>query len=350
MPVATDGARGQVPEGLRVSTTSSQRADQAEILQSIHAPVAESLERVKASLLGLTDSQPVYLSELLEHVLDTAGKRVRPAVTLLAAGFHPNDGKTAEIMASAVELLHVATLVHDDTVDNSDVRRGKATVSSLWGKNAAVLLGDYVFATSATFVCDTDNIRVIRRFSETIMELSSGELHEIARSYDWTLTRDEYLQRIYNKTASLFTTAAESGGVLSGAPEETVQALKGYGYNLGMAFQIVDDILDFEGDSREVGKPVGNDLAQGILTLPAIMALERYPDANPIKDLSKSPGTNEHLEAAIDLVRDSFVIKDAYAVANEYCTKALDHLSGLAKNEARESLERHVDYVVVRTK
>ena len=134
--------------------------------------------------------------------------------------FHPYDHDLPLIMATAVELLHIATLVHDDTVDNSDVRRGKATVSSRWGRNVAVLVGDYVFATSATFVCDTKNVRVIRRFSETIMELSKGELSEIFDAFNWSLGRERYWQRIYEKTASLFSTAAESGAVLSGGPRE----------------------------------------------------------------------------------------------------------------------------------
>lgn len=327
-----------------------QKTDQAKILQQIMAPVDNSLKRVKSNLLGLPGNQPEYLSKLLKHVLDTGGKTIRPSVTLLSASFHPNDGKAVEIMASAVELLHIATLIHDDTVDNSDVRRGKGTVSNLWGDNAAVLLGDYVFATSAKFVCDTGNIRVIRRFSETIMELSSGELNEMEHSYKFTLTREEYLHRIYNKTASLFKTAAETGAVLSGATEKTVQALKGYGYNLGMAYQIVDDILDFQGDSEEVGKPTGNDLAQGVLTLPAIISLENYPTKNPILDLSSTSRTKDELAHVVSFISESDVIPESYAVAAEYCTKALEHLTGLDNNSARESLGLLVNYMAIRTR
>ena len=318
------------------------------VLEQAYQPVLESLDRVKKQIMGLARDQSPILTELLEHVLDTKGKRIRPAITLLASRFHPNDGVKAEKMAMAVELLHVASLIHDDTVDNSDTRRGKATVSSVWGRNAAVMLGDYVFATSATFVCDTGNIRVIRRFSETIMDLSSGELTEMTRAFSPVQTREEYLQALYKKTASLFFTSAESGAVLSGAPEGDVDALKGYGYNLGMAFQIVDDILDFDGTSEEVGKPVGRDLAQGIMTLPAIIALEDHPRDNPIHVLFRRPTDQEALQRAVETVQEPSNMERAYEVADQYCGVALEQLARLEKSQPRDSLEELVGYVLRR--
>jgi geranylgeranyl pyrophosphate synthase len=317
-------------------------------LDRIYAPVREGLGRVRDTLKGLPQDQLPIMGELFNHILDPAGKRVRPAITLLASRFHPNDGRAAEIMASAIELLHIATLIHDDTVDSSDFRHGKATVSSQWGRNAAVLLGDHVFATSATFVCDTGNIRVIRRFSETIMELSAGELNQMAAAFDCRQNREQYLHRIYCKTASLFTTAAESGAVLSGASEDKVQALKSYGYNLGMAFQIADDILDFEGSSEETGKPVGSDLAQGVLTLPAIIAMEQKPESNPIRDLCKSPADPEALERAVELVQDPAVMDEAFAVAGEFSSRALSSLDSLEQNGLRDSLAGLVPSLVRR--
>jgi geranylgeranyl pyrophosphate synthase len=326
----------------------NERRALAERLDRVYAPVQEELDRVNGKLRDLTGAQSPYLAQLLDHVLETTGKGVRPAITLLASRFHPNDGRAPLIMAAAVELLHIATLIHDDTVDNSDVRRGKATVSRIWGRNAAVLLGDYIFATSATFVCDTGNIRVIRRFSETIMELSTGELNEMAGAYNIEQTRKQYFQRIYDKTASLFTTAAESGAVLSGASEDVVQALKAYGYNLGMAFQVTDDIMDFEGSSEEIGKPVGSDLAQGILTLPALIAIERNPDDNPIATLCRRPADAEALRQAVELVQDPSIMEEAFAVADQYSRKALDSLAAIGPAEARDSLEDLVAFLVRR--
>jgi len=315
---------------------------------SIYRPVQEGLARVEDRLKDVANLEFPFMAKLLSHVLDTQGKRVRPAITLLAANFHPHDEQKTELLATAVELLHIATLIHDDTVDDSDVRRGRATISSVWGRNAAVLLGDYIFASSAAFVCDTGNIRVIRRCSETIMELSSGELHEMAESYNSSQTREQYFSRIYQKTASLFTTAGETGAVLSGAPEDVVQALKAYSYNLGMAFQIVDDILDFDGTEQEVGKPVGNDLSQGIITLPAIMAVERYPEGNPIVELANRPNDEECLRRAVDMVQESSIINDAYTVAHEFSRKSTDALDVLPKGPSSDSLRELANFLVTR--
>ena len=190
---------------------------------SILNPISEQLQLVDARLRAFSESSELpSLEDLLIHVFDSSGKLARPALTLLTAGFHPNDGEKVITMATAVEMLHVATLIHDDTVDESDTRRGRVTVSSSWGQHTAVRLGEYVFAASATYVCSTGNIRVIKRFSETIMDLSRGQLQETANSRDITKGMNDYLERIYFKTASLFSTSGESGAVLSGAPEPIV--------------------------------------------------------------------------------------------------------------------------------
>jgi geranylgeranyl pyrophosphate synthase len=318
----------------------------------IYQPIKEDLIRVEERLRSLSDVDTPYLPELLDYVFQTGGKRVRPAMTLLAASFHPYDHDLPIIMASAVELLHLATLIHDDTVDNSAMRRGKATVSDRWGKGVAVLLGDYVFATSATFVCDTNNVRVIRRFSETIMELSSGELMEYFGNANWKQGQEEYNDRIYKKTASLFRTSAESGAILSGAPEEMVQALNSYGYNMGMAFQIVDDILDVEGVPEEIGKPVGNDLLHGVLTLPSIMLIERYPKDNPIEKLFRDGDhrDEDNLKSALDMMQNSDIIPACYEVARGYCIEAQQALESLPDRPALHSLALLSNYMMERTR
>lgn len=301
-----------------------------------------------ANLKGLAERGYPVLVRALGHVLETPGKRVRPVVTLLASSFAAHDEEVTETMATAVELLHVATLIHDDTVDDSDLRRGRATVSHLWGRNTAVLVGDYLFAASATFVCDTGNIRVIRRFAETIMELSTGELSEMDDAFNTSLTMDQYLDRIYNKTASLFTTAGESGAVLSGAPEDVVAALRSYARALGMAFQMVDDILDFQGTEAEFGKPVGNDLANGVITLPVIIAMARHPEDDSVGRLFERPEDPDLLNRAVRMVQGPEVTDAAYAVAREYGAKALHSLEALPRSPARESLEQLVHYVLKR--
>jgi geranylgeranyl pyrophosphate synthase len=287
---------------------------------------------------------------MLDHILDSIGKGTRPAITLLASKFHPHDPQPPILMASAVELLHLATLIHDDTVDNADIRRGRPTVSSRWGEKMAVLLGDYVFAKSATLVCATQDIRVVRIFSETIMDLSSGELKERFAAYDWTVGKEQYWDRISQKTASLFCTAAKTGAILSGASESVVETFHTYGHSLGMAFQIVDDILDFQGTESEVGKPVGSDLAQGVLTLPAILLQEKYPQDNPIKELFENQGRKDSLEKAVEMINSSSVIDDSYATALEYCSQARKALEPLPDNVYRRSLMELPAYVLERKK
>ncbi len=317
---------------------------------SIYLPVTNELAQVEEHLHRISKEGVGDLANMLDYVVSTGGKRVRPAITLLASRFYGTDYTLPVIMATAVELLHVATLIHDDTVDNSSLRRGKATVGSLWGRNAAVLLGDYVFATSATFVCDTGNVRAIRRFSETIMDLSSGELLEYFNTYNWQQREEDYCNRIYRKTASLFSTAAETGALLSGAPEPAVQALKDYGHHIGMAFQIVDDILDVLGSTDEIGKPVGHDLLQGVLTLPTIRLIERYPEDNPVKALFQEGNTDGHLDRALEMMRNSGIVEECYGVVRDYCSKASHDLKALEDGPARRPLMDLAFYVMERTR
>jgi heptaprenyl diphosphate synthase/octaprenyl-diphosphate synthase len=321
---------------------------QTTAIDLIYQPVREQLVQVEKKLRDLASQGHPSISSLLGQVAGSPGKRLRPAVTLLASGFHDEGGDLPITMAAAVELLHVASLVHDDTVDNAAVRRGAATVSSMWGDNVAVLLGDYVFASSAVLVCDTNNVHVIRRFAETIKELSTGELMEQFGAYKWGLSMEEYKERIYNKTASLFRTAAESGAILSGAPDETVRALDSYGYNIGMAFQIVDDILDFEGTEEEFGKPVGNDLLQGTLTLPTILLMERYPDDNPVKRLFQNVEPDGNLKRAVEMIQSLDIIPQVYSIAAELHQKAVQALEPLPDSIYKRSLVDLAAYAMER--
>ena len=316
----------------------------------IYAPIRESLDRVERSLLDVSRLEFPFLAELLGHILASKGKRLRPTIALLASRFSEHDRETTEKMATAVELLHIASLIHDDTVDGSATRHGRATISSLWGRDVAVQTGDYVFASAAALVCETGNVRVIRRFSQTIMDLATGQLREVAETHDPDGTREDYMARIYAKTASLFVVAAEAGAALSGASVETVEAMSSYGRSLGLAFQIVDDILDFEGVEDHIGKPVGSDLANGVLTLPAIIAMERSPNGNPVRDLFRDPGNERYLREAVVMVQDPAVIKDAYAVARSYCESAHDSLKAVPAGPERDSLSEIVDYVLKRSK
>ncbi len=297
---------------------------------------------------GMAEKKRPFLAQLLDHTFSAPGKKVRPAITLLGSNFHPHDERITEKMATGVELLHIASLIHDDTVDGSSLRRGKLTIDSLWGPKTAVLAGDYIFAASATLVCDTGNIRVIKRFAETIMELSSGELQEMSESYSPAQTMEGYLERIYNKTASLFTTAAESGAVLSGASESCAEAMRRYGYNLGMAFQVVDDILDFDGTEEEIGKPIGSDLANGVITLPTLIAMKSGAGRDAVRRALELPNERDLLQEAVRLIQDDAILQESYEFANGYCKKALDSLAALPNSPSRDSLAELVSHVQVR--
>lgn len=314
----------------------------------LYGPVQGDMPQVEENLREITKVEFSWMALLLEHVLSQRGKLLRPAITLLAGKSYNYDLKLLIPMASATELLHTATLVHDDTIDNAQVRRGNPTINTLWDGNTAVLLGDYLFANSAEMVSRTQNVRVMRLFALTLMTILRGEMSQDFAGYDWGQSREAYFQRIGNKTAALFSMASESGALLSGAPERAVQALKEYGYNLGTAFQIADDILDFTGESDEMGKPVGSDLSQGTLTLPSILLMEYYPDENPILSLFQEKGNPGYLKKAVEMINNSHIIQDSYSVAERFSAEAQAALEPLPSGPARRTLEELTHYILER--
>lgn len=318
-------------------------------LKAIYEPVQADLVKVRESLTSIADVDFRWLAEQLEHVVSGSGKGIRPALTLLAGKFYGYELQYLLPMAVSVELMHTATLVHDDAIDKSDVRRGRSTVNKLWGEEAAVLLGDYLFAKAGEFVSDTQSPRVIKLFSQTLATISRGELNQLLDTFRLEQTRERYLQRISYKTAALFALSTESGAILSRAPEESVGILRDYGFDLGVAFQIVDDILDFTGTEESLGKPVGSDLAHGTLTLPAMLIMERYPGDNPVKMVFENHDAEKNLKAAIELVRTTSIADDCYAKAGEFCAKACARLDRLPDIESRKSLCGLADYVLRRT-
>jgi geranylgeranyl pyrophosphate synthase len=323
-------------------------------LSQIYAPVQQDLNKVESQLKAVCQVDFSRLAELLSYIL-SGGKGIRPALTLISGKLYHYDLERLLPMATSVELMHTATLVHDDAIDNSPVRRGRPTINRLWGEDRAVLLGDYLFAKAGEFAAATSNLRVIRLFAQTLQIISSGELAQTFDAFNLEQTRDHYLERISGKTASLFSLATESGAILSQAPEESIEILRGYGYNLGVAFQIVDDLLDFTGTEKEMGKPTGSDLAQGTLTLPAMFLLERYPTDNPVAELFTNRDMPEaekqkKIKKAIDLVRRSKVVKQCHELASGYCVKACSRLELLPDSPSRQALKNLADLVISRKK
>ena len=318
-----------------------------EISNYISEPVITELESVVSNLQDLAVSSG-FSNDVVSHAVISGGKKLRPIITLLSGAACLKINEYVITMATAVELLHIATLIHDDTVDKAGLRRGRSTASSIFGDDIAVLLGDYIFATSAMFVCDTKNIRVIRRFSETIMELARGELAERFSVYDWTQDIAKYEQRVYDKTASLICTAAESGAILSGSEPSYAENLKQYGINLGIAFQIIDDILDFTSTEEELGKPVGNDLIQGTITLPALIYANSYPEDPVLLRLKAGSREEIDLRELVDRIKDSSALTESFDVVDNYCELAKLNLAVLPYSRSKSSLEKLIEYVRVR--
>ncbi len=319
-------------------------------LSQIYSPVNEDLKQVEAALAAVCQVDFNWLAQLLTHSLGASGKRIRPALTLMSGQFYQYRFKYLLHMAVAIELMHTATLIHDDAIDKSDTRRGRATIYKLWGADPAVLLGDYLFAKAGVESSETHNIRAIRLFSQTLMIISGGELNQAQNAYNLNQTRQDYLQRIYGKTASLFCLSTESGAILSRAPAASIRILRDYGFNLGMAFQIVDDILDFIGTEAELGKPAGSDLKQGTLTLPAMMLIERYPQNNPIQKLFAERTRTENISLAIDQIRNSTIVDDCYKLAMEYCASACRTIQTLPDIAVKTSFNELAEFVVKRRK
>jgi octaprenyl-diphosphate synthase len=317
-------------------------------LKEIYAPIQKDLSIVEQRLkaIGVTDAP--WLGDLLTYALKGGGKRLRPAMALLSGSFYDYDPERLMPMILAVEIMHLATLVHDDTIDNSFVRWGRPTVNKVWGMEKAVLLGDYLFAKAGDLTASTENIRVIKLLPQTLMIITNGELAQSASAFQLGQSREQYIFRISSKTAALFVMATESGAVLSNAPEKSIKILHDYGYYLGHAFQIIDDILDFIGTEEEMGKPVGSDLAQGTVTLPILMLMEKYPRDNPVTRLFQSEEKTKNLKKAIEMVRNSTIIQECFDVAAEYCKQACRNLKLLPENEARVSLENLADFIVSR--
>ena len=319
--------------------------------EQLYGQVAGDLPLVDEALLSLAKSELPWLREMLRPMLAGGGKKLRPALALIAGRFGNYDLERLVPLAASVELLHTATLVHDDVIDDAPHRRGRPTAAALFGNAASVMLGDYMFAHAADFVAQTDNIRVIRNFAGTLRVMASGELQQDISAFQYSEDVQRYLDRIAGKTASLFATATEGGAIVTRAPEPQVAALRHYGESLGMAFQVVDDILDFTGDPEEMGKPVGSDLREGTLTLPAIFYMQGRRDDNPVRrafDAEDAGARDRHLAVAIEEIRNADALDQAREIAERFGARAREALVALPAGQARSTLDGLVDYVLER--
>lgn len=291
--------------------------------------VREDLGRVESLLLEQSSCQHEAIGVAVDHLIGGGGKRLRPALVLLSAHLCGAEMDRAVFAAAAVEMLHTATLVHDDLIDGALVRRGTETLNAHWSPAATVLTGDYIFARAAYLASRADDIRLMQRFAETLMVICNGEVQQMFDGRHGRASHREYAQRIYAKTASLIVMSAEAGAILAGASEETMAALRAYGEQLGLAFQIVDDVLDFVADDETLGKPVGSDLRHGLITLPVLFFLEADPDQPAIRQALLGSPSEETVQKAVRAVVGSSAIERALEVARQHGRLAKEALNKL---------------------
>ena len=248
--------------GIHLSDTA-QKSPTAVDLAAIFEPIREDLEAVEAEFARHIQSRVALIPEMGRYIQKSGGKRVRPAVLLMAARLSGYTGDKAVLYASVVEFIHTATLVHDDIIDGADLRRGRLAVHSRWGNDITVLLGDYLYIKSMAMALTHDELEIIRTLCDVTLHMIEGELYQLTKNGDAGITEDEHFDIMRRKTAFLFGGCAQIGGMLAKVSSEQEQALQEYGFNLGMTFQIVDDLLDFTGDAEAVGKPIASDLREG---------------------------------------------------------------------------------------
>lgn len=288
------------------------------------------------------------LGAALNHLLSSGGKRIRPVVALLTGGMLGAEENKLVTLAAAIELLHTATLVHDDLIDGALLRRGIATLNSHWTPAATVLTGDFVFARAARLAAETDSVRVMHLFAETLATIVNGEITQLF-SARGVASRENYFERIYAKTASMFELATTAAAHLSPVDEGVAGEIRNFGYEIGMAFQIVDDILDFTGEQTKVGKPVASDLRQGLFTLPALHYLELNPEDPDMQYLMEGHYSNNvRMEKLIQSIRESGAIDLAMQEAREFVSRGMDVLAEMPDCPERRALESLSTYIVHR--
>lgn len=318
-------------------------------INSILSPVQNELQAVEVRLREAIHVEFDPLTSVFESLIGSGGKRIRPALSILSTKFHPTDPDKALTLAVATELVHAATLIHDDLIDKSPLRRGSPTISSRWSGTATVLAGDFLLARAADIAATLDNFRVMRIFARTLMAICDGEIRQDFGGSHWPPNREAYYQHIDSKTASLFIACTESGAILSGAPEEEIQALKHFGHSLGRSFQIVDDILDFTADQSALGKPVGSDLRQGTLTLPVFNFIEKDTHGARVEEVLRQEPDSGEMDRLIEEIRRSPAIEASQAEARHFVREAQEALEILPDNLYRRTLSDLANYVIERT-
>ena len=322
-------------------------ADLKEIVQLIE----DDLAKVEDFFEEQVRSDIPLIAEVGRYIRDGGGKRIRPALLLLSCRLSGYRGDRAILLAAVVEFIHTATLLHDDIIDQATVRRGRRSVNSRWGNDLTVLLGDFLYTKSMAMALSQDNLRILRLLSDVTLAMIEGEILEIERCADLRVTPDDHLDIIKRKTAALFSASLRIGGMLGELGEAKERALASYGLNLGICFQMVDDLLDFTADEKVLGKPTANDLREGKLTLPVIFLLRRAgrAGADMVSAVLADRGFERvSREELVALAREHGALDEARVLAERYAEQARQDLAGFDRSPYREALAILPDFILAR--
>jgi geranylgeranyl pyrophosphate synthase len=326
----------------------------AATLSRLFASIQADLDQVDTTFQERATSGLAILNSASMHALGSQGKRLRTAITLLSAKFNNYRFEKLLLLSVAFEMVHLATLIHDDIVDEANTRRGKPTVNALWGNKIAILLGDYYFAKTAGLIADIEDSRIDHLFSDTVATVCEGTILEMTTTGRIDLTVESYYEKIKYKTGCLIAACSKGGAILSQASDEEIELLYNYGMNLGIAFQVIDDILDYTEDQSTIGKPAGNDLRQGMITLPLIYALQDASlngHQHQIQDMLNGHAKKEgDIREVVNWVTSSYGIQRAITDAHIYANKARDALHHFPASADRDILDELIDFVVARNR
>jgi len=313
--------------------------------------VADDIKAVNQRILDKMQSPVALIPTLARHLIASGGKRLRPMLTLAAARLCRYEGDRHIELAACVEFIHSATLLHDDVVDESDMRRGQETANSVWGNQASVLVGDFLFSRAFQLMVADGSLEVLRILSEASAVISEGEVLQLMTAHDPSASEEAYLQVIRSKTAALFAAAARVGAVVADRPKAEVEALDSYGLNLGIAFQLIDDVLDYSAVQAELGKTVGDDFREGKVTLPVVLAWRRGDEGERAfwtRTIAESQQEDGDLQQAIAMMNRHRTLEDTVARARHYGAIARDALMIFPESETRAALVELIDFCIDR--
>lgn len=309
-------------------------------LKLLYSDLRPELEMIEKELEVAVDSNSLLLNEASLHLLQAGGKRIRPVFVLLAGKFGDYNVDVMKQVAVPLELIHMASLVHDDVIDDSEMRRGQATVKAQWNNSVAMYTGDFILARALEYITVIEDPKIHDILSRTMIEVCRGEIIQIEDKFKLDQSVRDYLRRIKRKTALLISSSCELGATVSGTDKETAARLRRFGYFIGMSFQITDDILDFTSSDEELGKPAGSDYIQGNITLPVLFARKDPEIYSRLKETVGEAITDSERRAVVEMIRNSSALKEAKAVSDLYLDKALQELAHLPKGNASKTMRK----------